>query len=193
MLGNGHSNRRSLTTASTENTVLSEAQNLIALTRAQTPLKGGESTPLTGNFSSLEPRKSAIKVLASASPLVHRVHRTLQTPNPLLTPAVAAGMGGRTPRATPGRMGAPATPMGGMTPLRDGLQINRAELDDLPPPNNARAEKRAARALRARLKVCLTHHTLSACLPLSLFLSPPSSFLSSLTGLLAHVISGWTC
>jgi pre-mRNA-splicing factor CDC5/CEF1 len=77
-------------------TVLMEAQNLIALTTAQTPLKGGENTPLhPSDFSGATPRPHDI-----------------QTPNVLATPLRTPGGGPGNPAATPRRM------------IRDQLNIN---------------------------------------------------------------------
>lgn len=95
--------RTPMRTPAKVDTVLMEAQNLVALTNAQTPLKGGENTPLhPSDFSGATPRPSNI-----------------QTPNVLATPL-------RTPLRTPsgaGGMMAPpdATPRRG---IRDQLNIN---------------------------------------------------------------------
>lgn len=52
--------------------VLLEAQNLIALTNAQTPLKGGENTPLhPSDFSGATPRTQAIQVILTILFLFH--------------------------------------------------------------------------------------------------------------------------
>ena len=101
-------------------TILMEAQNLIALNSAQTPLKGGENTPLhQSDFTGATP-----------APVV------VQTPNALLTPAraVAAGVG-----ATPMRGGigaAGATPS--RTPYRDGLHINDSNAAGFAVPERVR-------------------------------------------------------
>ena len=97
-----------------EDTILQEAQNLVALTYSDTPLKGGENTPLhDSNFDGVQPKKA-----------------TVQTPNVMLgtpyrTPGGQAG-GGLTPRLglTP-RSGVGVTP--GQTPVRDQLSINPEE------------------------------------------------------------------
>lgn len=97
-----------------EDTILQEAQNLVALTYSDTPLKGGENTPLhDSNFDGVQPKKA-----------------TVQTPNvvlgtPYRTPGGQAG-GGLTPRLglTP-RSGVGVTP--GQTPVRDQLSINPEE------------------------------------------------------------------
>lgn len=97
-----------------EDTILQEAQNLVALTYSDTPLKGGENTPLhDSNFDGVQPKKAAV-----------------QTPNmvlgtPYRTPSQAGG-GGLTPRlALTPRSSIGATP--GQTPVRDQLSINPEE------------------------------------------------------------------
>ena len=86
---------------------MQEAQNIMALTNVDTPLKGGMNTNLIengGDFSSVTPG-----------------HSSLQTPNTVLTTPFRTkdGQVGLTPRmmATPGSMR-------GATPLRDKLSIN---------------------------------------------------------------------
>lgn len=86
-------------TPQSRDTVMAEAQNIIALSTSETPLKGGENTPINPtDFSGITPRRAPS-----------------QTPNPLATPA-HTGSGA----ATPGRGGM----MGGQTPMRDALSIN---------------------------------------------------------------------
>lgn len=120
-----------------EDTVLTEAQNILALQVVDTPLKGGDNTPLhnNGDFSS------------GATPL----HRTVQTPNtvfntPFRTPhGEVSATPGRTPLAIAGTpsanssnglslvpVGAGQTPsdQAGMLPagvVRDKLAINPEE------------------------------------------------------------------
>lgn len=95
--------RTPLRTPATRDTVLMEAQNLVALTNAPTPLKGGENTPLhPSDFSGATPRPT-----------------TIQTPNVLATPLHA------TPQRTPGSFSqGNATPRGG---FRDQLGLNEEE------------------------------------------------------------------
>jgi len=77
--------------------LLREAQDLLAMSRAQTPLKGGENTPLHfTDFGGATPRSSAP-----------------QTPNQLLLAA-------RTPQQKRGG----STPAGSQTPVRDSMSIN---------------------------------------------------------------------
>jgi pre-mRNA-splicing factor CDC5/CEF1 len=87
--------------------ILQEAQNIMALTNVDTPLKGGMNTDLVengGDFSSVTPGQSV-----------------LQTPNTVLTTPFRTkdGQVGLTPRmmSTPGSLR-------GATPLRDKLSIN---------------------------------------------------------------------
>ena len=125
-----------------EDTLLQEAQNLIALQNVQTPLKGGENTPLheslTGTgFEGMQPKRQAI-----------------QTPNVVLgTPFRTPGQSGsgstprmQTPRAAAGGM----TP--GQTPVRDQLSINPEDaLDD----GFERSIKQQQLEMRAQLRTGL--------------------------------------
>ncbi|KAM3863333.1 cell division cycle 5-like protein [Diretmus argenteus] len=99
--------------------ILQEAQNLMALTNIDTPLKGGLNTPLhQSDFSGVTPQRQQI-----------------QTPNtvlttPFRTPGQGQGSEGMTPQAGGGMTPrGPATP--GLTPvrtpLRDKLNINSEE------------------------------------------------------------------
>ncbi|ERE87638.1 cell division cycle 5-related protein, partial [Cricetulus griseus] len=90
--------------------ILQEAQNLMALTNVDTPLKGGLNTPLhESDFSSVTPQRQVV-----------------QTPNTLLsTPfrTPSNGTEGLTPRSgTTPKSVTDATPGG--TPLTDKLNIN---------------------------------------------------------------------
>ncbi len=94
--------------------ILQEAQNIMALTNVDTPLKGGLNTDLIengGDFSSVTPGQSS-----------------LATPNTVLTTPFRTkdGQVGLTPRmmATPGSMR-------GATPLRDKLSINPDDSVDM--------------------------------------------------------------
>lgn len=114
-------------TPATHDSILQEAQNIMALTNVDTPLKGGLNTPLhDSDFSGVTPRPS-----------------TIQTPNtvlgtPFRTPG-REGASGTTPRgsATPtmARPGTDASSVGSATPsnqtpfLRDKLNINQMEED----------------------------------------------------------------
>lgn len=137
---------RDMRTPSRQDTVLLEAQNLIALTRGETPLKGGENTPLhPSDFSGITPR-----------------HVEVQTPNvlALATPGRAPD-GGATPvkggralsvSATPGRAG--ATPL--RTPLRDGLHINEPIEGDSMALSTPLIEKQRQQAVRQQLRMGLS-------------------------------------
>ncbi|CAI9717259.1 division cycle 5 [Octopus vulgaris] len=108
-------NLRTPRTPASEDTVLQEAQNIMALTNVDTPLKGGLNTPLDDtDFSGVTPK-----------------HASAQTPNTLITTPYqtpgrneSSGLtpksGSLTPRQTPG-----TTPL--RTPVRDKLNINPAE------------------------------------------------------------------
>lgn len=80
-------------TPAAQDTILQEAQTILALQNVQTPLKGGENTPLhESNFEGITPKKAAI-----------------QTPNMVLgTPFRTPGQGGvgSTPRSMTPHMGA---------------------------------------------------------------------------------------
>lgn len=105
---------RSTRTPAQQDTVLQEAQNIMALTNVDTPLKGGLNTPLRNpDFSGITPKIQAA-----------------QTPNMLLsTPfhTPRSNQGGATPYTpgTPGVMSS-KTPAGGMS-VRDSLSINEPE------------------------------------------------------------------
>uniref|UniRef100_A0A672NS64 Cell division cycle 5-like protein n=1 Tax=Sinocyclocheilus grahami TaxID=75366 RepID=A0A672NS64_SINGR len=100
-------------TPAAQDKILQEAQNLMALTNVDTPLKGGLNTPLhESDFSGVTPQRQVV-----------------QTPNTVLTTPFrtpshgAEGMtphSGMTPKPSVG-----VTP--GRTPLRDKLNINTEE------------------------------------------------------------------
>ncbi|CAI8010459.1 Cell division cycle 5-related protein [Geodia barretti] len=106
-------------TPAAQDTILQEAQNILALQNVQTPLKGGENTPLRdSDFDGVTPKKAVV-----------------QTPNVVLgTPFRTPGTGGpgSTPRSMTPRVGGvsgSATPSAGymtpgQTPVRDQLSIN---------------------------------------------------------------------
>ncbi|KAJ8288735.1 hypothetical protein COCON_G00013940 [Conger conger] len=100
-------------TPAAQDKILQEAQNLMALTNVDTPLKGGLNTPLhESDFSGVTPQRQVV-----------------QTPNTVLT----------TPFRTPSQGSEGLTPQGGLTPkpavgvtpgrtpLRDKLNINAEE------------------------------------------------------------------
>ncbi|CAL8298442.1 unnamed protein product [Merluccius merluccius] len=108
-------------TPAAQDKIMQEAQNLMALTNIDTPLKGGLNTPLhQSDFSGSTPQRQQV-----------------QTPNtvittPFRTPSQSQGSEGMTPQA--GAAGG-MTPRGavtpgltpGRTPLRDKLNINSEE------------------------------------------------------------------
>lgn len=114
--------------AQEENNIMTEARNLRHLSSAQTPLLGGENTPLhsasegTG-FTSATPQR-----------------KDLATPNPLATPRAGAMSTAR------GAVG--STPL--RTPARDNFAINQAgESWGETPSEERRRVKDARRALKA--------------------------------------------
>uniref|UniRef100_H3CWV8 Cell division cycle 5-like protein n=1 Tax=Tetraodon nigroviridis TaxID=99883 RepID=H3CWV8_TETNG len=106
-------------TPAAQDRILQEAQNLMALTNIDTPLKGGLNTPLhESDFSGVTPQKQQIQTPNTV------LSTPFRTPGPgqgqeSMTPQVGGAL---TPRAaaTPG-----LTP--GRTPLRDKLNINPEE------------------------------------------------------------------
>ncbi|ORX97739.1 Cc.Cdc5 protein [Basidiobolus meristosporus CBS 931.73] len=129
-------------TPAAADTVMMEARNLRALSSAQTPLLGGENTPLiqsaTGTgFQGATPR-----------------HAPAQTPNPLLTPLRSAS-GASTGFTTPGRGNqAGATPL--RTPFRDELSIN-ADGDGGFVEGTPRAEKMRLASVRKQVSLGLAN------------------------------------
>lgn len=126
-------NLRTPRTPAAQDRILQEAQNLMALTNIDTPLKGGLNTPLhESDFSGVTPQRQQV-----------------QTPNtvlstPFRTPGPGQGSEGMTPQA-----GGAMTPRGavipgltpGRTPLRDKLNINSEEqLADLAFTKHAQRE-----------------------------------------------------
>lgn len=107
----------------TEDNILTESQNLLALQQTDTPLKGGLNTPLHASDS------------VGATP----VHKTMQTPNtmfqtPLRTPhGEVNATPSRTPLAKnnavaiPSTVGSTAVNQVGPTSVRDKLNINPEE------------------------------------------------------------------
>ncbi|CAG0900332.1 unnamed protein product [Cyprideis torosa] len=100
------------------NRLMQEAQNLIALSNTETPLKGGINTPL--NQMDFKGKASGLTTLPPPLGLTPDV-RPLTTPNMALTTPLRTPSG--TVLATPGR----ALTADGQTPLRDKLSINPEE------------------------------------------------------------------
>lgn len=109
-------------------TLLEEAQNLIALTNQQTPLKGGENAVLHAtDFGGITPK-----------------NRLLATPNALATP------GGATPSRTPGQTPKGQTPSA--TPMRDELHINEGlSAEEALEMGSKRAQKRYQEEFKRKL------------------------------------------
>ncbi|KAG8580011.1 hypothetical protein GDO81_007081 [Engystomops pustulosus] len=97
-------------TPAAQDRILQEAQNLMALTNVDTPLKGGLNTPLhESDFSGVTPQR---QVVQTPNTVLSTPFRTPSQSSEGLTPR-----GGMTPKPVIG-----ATP--GRTPLRDKLNIN---------------------------------------------------------------------
>ncbi|XP_028414802.1 cell division cycle 5-related protein-like [Dendronephthya gigantea] len=129
-------------TPASQDTVLQEAQNILALNQVDTPLKGGMNTPLLeSSFEGVTPKRADVK-----------------TPNMML------GTPFRTPQAdgqglTPRLSGTPG-PKGTMTPgrgsVRDKLSINREDalVDEYESAHMARQQQEEQ---RSRLKESLSN------------------------------------
>jgi len=97
-------------------TILTESQNLIALTKQQSSLLGGENTPLVNSdFSGIKPKSSAI---ATPNPLATPLHQP-HTPASGATPMRKSGIA-----ATPLRDGVLA-PSAGLT-AEDAVKLGRS-------------------------------------------------------------------
>ncbi|KAJ8341748.1 hypothetical protein SKAU_G00340390 [Synaphobranchus kaupii] len=100
-------------TPAAQDKILQEAQNLMALTNVDTPLKGGLNTPLhESDFSGVTPQR---QVVQTPNTVLATPFRTPTSGAEGLTP-----QGGLTPKPAVG-----VTP--GRTPLRDKLNINTEE------------------------------------------------------------------
>ncbi|XP_015264377.1 PREDICTED: cell division cycle 5-like protein, partial [Gekko japonicus] len=100
-------------TPAAQDRILQEAQNLMALTNVDTPLKGGLNTPLhESDFSGVTPQR---QVVQTPNTVLSTPFRTPSHGSEGLTPH-----GGMTPKPVVG-----VTP--GRTPLRDKLNINPEE------------------------------------------------------------------
>ena len=109
------------TPAMSRETILMEAQNLMALTNVDTPLKGGLNTPLHEIDSSIT--GSLTPGALAKTPLSVTPNNMITTP--FRTPAGSEFSAGMTPR-TPGAISTiGSTPLA--TPLRDKLAINPEE------------------------------------------------------------------
>uniref|UniRef100_A0A8C2MJW1 Cell division cycle 5-like protein n=1 Tax=Cricetulus griseus TaxID=10029 RepID=A0A8C2MJW1_CRIGR len=119
-------------TPASQDRILQEAQNLMALTNVDTPLKGGLNTPLhESDFSGVTPQRQVV-----------------QTPNTVLsTPfrTPSNGAEGLTPRSgTTPKQVTNATP--GRTPLRDKLNINPEDgMADYSDPSYVKQMERESR------------------------------------------------
>ncbi|XP_071506962.1 cell division cycle 5-like protein [Diadema antillarum] len=133
----GPGNLRTPRTPATHDTVLQEAQNILALQNVETPLKGGHNTAVgETDFDGITPKRQAT-----------------QTPNlafntPFRTPG-HGGQEGLTPRMTP-RMGTGGGQTPGQTPLRDKLNINPEEV--FSEYGDVQSAKQQQRELKANLR-----------------------------------------
>uniref|UniRef100_A0A8C4R7W6 CDC5 cell division cycle 5-like (S. pombe) n=1 Tax=Eptatretus burgeri TaxID=7764 RepID=A0A8C4R7W6_EPTBU len=103
-------------TPAAQDRILQEAQNIMALTNVDTPLKGGLNTPLReSDFSGVTPQRQLIQ---TPNTVLGTPARTPSQSGDSMTPR-----GGATPRPATG--GVAVTP--GRTPMRDKLNINPEE------------------------------------------------------------------
>ncbi|KAK5620448.1 CDC5 cell division cycle 5-like protein [Crenichthys baileyi] len=126
-------------TPAAQDRILQEAQNLMALTNIDTPLKGGLNTPLhESDFSGVTPQRQQIQTPNTV------LSTPFRTPGPgQASDGMTPLAGGMTPRGTPG-----LTP--GRTPLRDKLNINTE--DQLADPAFAKhVQKESLQQLRQGL------------------------------------------
>lgn len=137
--------------AYSRDTLMLEAQNLIALTNVDTPLKGGENTPL----HEIEGAPSALTTPGHSKTLVSATPNTLLS-TPFRTAAgggepgsVRSGMGGFTPGAASRSEGTPSM----ATPLRDKLTINPESMLTFDSEQEARSYQKDT---REQLKRALT-------------------------------------
>uniref|UniRef100_A0A2L2Y4S8 Cell division cycle 5-like protein n=1 Tax=Parasteatoda tepidariorum TaxID=114398 RepID=A0A2L2Y4S8_PARTP len=128
---NALSARTPRTPATNRDSILMEAQNIMALTNVDTPLKGGLNTPLhESDFSGVTPKRD-----------------TVQTPNTLIAASFRTNSTGTTPNRTPGtaKSSKEMTPINTPTPLRDKLNINPEDhigFEDMLSAKNYKAESR---------------------------------------------------
>ncbi|MGH0131846.1 UNVERIFIED_CONTAM: hypothetical protein FKN15_047801 [Acipenser sinensis] len=126
-------------TPAAQDRILQEAQNLMALTNVDTPLKGGLNTPLhESDFSGVTPQRQVVQTpnTVLATPFRTPTNGTDGlTPHGALTPKPATGI-------TPGR-----------TPLRDKLNINAEEgmVDYNDPSYSKHLERESREQLRMGL------------------------------------------
>ncbi|XP_027862619.1 cell division cycle 5-like protein [Xiphophorus couchianus] len=126
-------------TPAAQDRILQEAQNLMALTNIDTPLKGGLNTPLhESDFSGVTPQRQQVQTPNTV------LSTPFRTPGPgQASDGMTPLAGGMTPRGTPG-----LTP--GRTPLRDKLNINTE--DQLADPAFAKhVQKESLQQLRQGL------------------------------------------
>ncbi|XP_071545463.1 cell division cycle 5-like protein [Panulirus ornatus] len=124
--------------------VMQGAQDIMALTHVDTPLKGGMNTPLNQqDFGGIEPNKVVVQTPNTVLGTPFRTPSGTQITTPNRTP------GALTPRGQPLPQG--ATP--GATPVRDKLNIN--EEGALVPIDDRQALKAYQRNMREALQASL--------------------------------------
>ncbi|TNN62806.1 Cell division cycle 5-like protein [Liparis tanakae] len=107
-------------TPTVQDRILQEAQNLMALTNIDTPLKGGLNTPLQdSDFSGVTPQRQQVQTPNTVITTPFRTPGGGQGPEGSMTPQPGGALTPRGP-VTPG-----LTPL--RTPLRDKLNINSEE------------------------------------------------------------------
>eukprot|EP00742_Colponemidia_sp_Colp-10_P004218 GILJ01004500.1.p1 GENE.GILJ01004500.1~~GILJ01004500.1.p1 ORF type:complete len:774 (+),score=166.84 GILJ01004500.1:37-2358(+) len=116
-------------TPRTHDSIMQEAMNAVALRNAETPLQGGENTPLhPSDFSGVTPKRAVSS-----------------TPNRLATPSTVNGAG-----MTPSRGGSASVRR---TPIRDSMGINEESLEQ--EAINKREEKQRLNSIRQQLRTGL--------------------------------------
>lgn len=130
-------NLRTPRTPAGQDKILQEAQNIMALTHVDTPLKGGLNTPLhESDFGGVTPKQQASQTPNTVFTTPFRTPRGQEGATPSRTPIPA------TPRSVAGGSQTPAA-----TPLRDKLNINPEEGFD-----EAHGDKHYQKELREQLK-----------------------------------------
>ncbi|XP_041462209.1 cell division cycle 5-like protein [Lytechinus variegatus] len=133
----GPANLRTPRTPATHDTVLQEAQNILALQNVETPLKGGMNTAVgSSDFDGITPKRQATQTpnMAFNTPFRTPGHESQASLTPRMTPRMGTG-GGQTP---------------GQTPLRDKLNINPEEA--LMEFDSVHSAKQQQRELKASLR-----------------------------------------
>lgn len=145
-------NLRTPRTPAGQDKILQEAQNIMALTHVDTPLKGGLNTPLhESDFGGITPKQQTTQTPNTVFSTPFRTPKGQESLTParltpaVLTPSPKPGLSAQTPSATPLRdklninpeeglnFGESQAPKQAQKELRDQL---RKELSSLPQPKN---------------------------------------------------------